>query len=71
MILQVVVECNKRFINVYVGLPMFVNDFHVLRLSSMYNKTMYRRLLDMDRGTCIDIAPYLLGDKGYPFILRL
>lgn len=71
MVLQVVVECNKRFINIYVGLPRFVNDSHVLRLSSMYKKTMYKRLLDMDKGTCIDIPIYLLGDKGYPLILKL
>jgi len=70
MVLQVVVECNKRFINIYVGLPRFVNDSHVLRLSSMYKKTMYRRLLNMDKGTCIDIPTYLLGDKGYPLILK-
>ncbi len=54
-----------------MGLLRFVNDSHVLRLSSMYKKTMYRGLLDMDKGTCIDIPPYLLGDKGYPLILKL
>ncbi len=71
MVLQIIVECNKRFTKVYVGLPRFVNDFHVLRLSSMYKKTMYKRLLDMDKSTCFDIPPYLLGDKGYLLILRL
>lgn len=71
MVLQVVVEYDKRFINVYVRLPRFVIDSHVLRLSSMYKKTMYTRLLDMDKGTCIDIPLYLLRDKGYPFIIRL
>jgi hypothetical protein len=71
MVFQIVVDCNERFSNIYVGLPRFVNDSHVLRLSSMYKKTMYRRLLDMDKGTCIDIPPYLLDDKGYPLILKL
>jgi hypothetical protein len=71
MVLQVVVKCNKRFANIYAILPRFVNDFHVLRISSMYKKTVYRGLLDMDRGTCIDIPPYLLGEKGYPLIFRL
>ncbi len=55
MVLKVVVECNERFNNIYGGLPRFVSDFHVLRLSSMHKKTMYKGLLDMDKGTCIDI----------------
>jgi hypothetical protein len=71
MVLQVVVEFNKRFTNIYVGLPRSVNDSHVLKLLSMYKKIKYGGLLDMDKGTCIDIPSYILGDKGYPLILKL
>jgi hypothetical protein len=42
--MQVVVDHWKRFQDVYVGIPSFVNDVWVLRMFSLYHKTIEQNL---------------------------
>ncbi len=51
MVAQVVVDNQKRFMDVYVGLPGSVNDFGVLKKSKLYQCAIHRGLFDMAIGS--------------------
>jgi hypothetical protein len=64
-----VVNCKKRFTDVFVGLPGSVNDSRVLREFALYRKVENHGLFAYDpRFFQHGFPPYLLGDKGYPLI---
>lgn len=52
----------------FVGPPGSVNDSKVLRRSSLYNKTQYHGLFNLEKGCQDDMSLYLFGDKGYPLL---
>ena len=68
MVAQAVVDVNKLFTSVYVGLPGSVNDQRVLRRSGLWQQVLQRGLMNADSGYQDGIPPYLLGDKGYPLL---
>jgi hypothetical protein len=41
MQLQVVVDNQKKFTNIFVGMPNSMKDAHILRISSLYQRAMY------------------------------
>jgi hypothetical protein len=64
---QAVVDSNKRFLDLYLGMPGSTNDARVLRRSSLYHLAMSQNLFDSRHG--VDgFSPYLLGDSGYPLL---
>jgi hypothetical protein len=69
IVAQIIVDCNQKFINLYVGLLGLINDSHVIKKSTLYKCMQYRSLLDNYKGTLNAPSPhYLIGDKGYPLI---
>lgn len=65
MIAQAIFDCNKHFIDLFVGLPGSVNDSMVLKRLALYKCAQYHGLFTKSSN---DVPPYLLGDKGYPLI---
>jgi hypothetical protein len=64
---QVVVDCRKRFLDLYLGMPGSTSDARVLRRSTLYSLAMHGNLFDIQCG--LDgFPPYLLGDSGYPLL---
>lgn len=64
---QAVVDSEKRFLDLYVGMPGSTNDSRMLRRSSLYQLAMTETL--MDPGLSMDgFTPYLVGDLGYPLL---
>jgi hypothetical protein len=64
---QAVVDSNKRFLDLYLGMPGSTNDARVLQQSSLYHLAMSEKLFD----ACHDVEgfnPYLLGDSSYPLL---
>jgi hypothetical protein len=58
---------NKRFLDLYTGMPGSTNDARVLRRSSLYHLAISENLFDAHHG--VDgFSPYLLGDSGYPLL---
>jgi hypothetical protein len=68
MVSHAVVDANKLFTSVYVGLPRSVNDQRVLRRSGQWQRVVQRGLMNVDSGYQDGIPPYLLEDKGYPLM---
>jgi hypothetical protein len=68
MVAQAVVDVNKLFTSVYIGLPGSMNDQRVLRRSGLWHQVVQRGLMNADSGFQDGIPPYLLGDKGYPLL---
>jgi hypothetical protein len=64
---QAVVDSNKRFLDLYLGMPSSTNDARVLRRSSLYHLATSQNLFDA-RDTVEGFSPYLLGDSGYPLL---
>jgi len=65
VIAQIVVDNQKRFMDVYVGLPRNVNDFHVLRNSKLYQYALNGGFFDVMVVRSQDGAPpYLLKKRG-------
>jgi hypothetical protein len=71
VVAQVVVDNQKRFMDVYVGLLRNVVDFHVLKKSKLYQCAIHGGFFDMAIGSWNGIPPYLLGDMRYPLFLWL
>jgi hypothetical protein len=65
---QAVVDCSKRFLDIYVGIPGSVNDTWILRNSGLFESSMRGEILQMHHGFTDGITPYLLADKRYPLI---
>jgi hypothetical protein len=63
-----VVDAQKRFTDIYVGLPGSVNDSRILKKSGLYRRVVNGGLLSDDLHHTADIPPYILGDKGYPLL---
>ena len=64
---QAVVDSEKRFLDLYLGMPGSTNDCRVLRRSSLYDLAMHNNLLD-DQQAFQGFSPFLLGDLGYPLL---
>ena len=64
---QAVVDSEKRFLDLYLGMPGSTNDSQVLRRSSLYDLGMHDNLFDDQRGF-EGFSPYLIGDLGYPLL---
>jgi hypothetical protein len=64
---QAVVDNNKRFLDLYVGMPGSTNDARVLRRSSLYQLATSQNLFDA-RYAVDGFSPYLLGDSGCPLL---
>ncbi len=57
MVAQVVVDNQKRFMDVYVGLLRNVVDFHVLKKSKLYQCAIHGGFFDMAIGSWNGIPP--------------
>jgi hypothetical protein len=62
------VNDQKRFMDVYVGLFQSVNDFCVLRKSKLYQHAIHMGLFDMATRSQDGIPLYLFGNKRYPLL---
>ncbi len=65
--MQAVVDCQIKFINVFVGMPISINNVHTLCISSLHQKATNGDLFQIDPNDN-DIKPYLIDDKGYMFL---
>lgn len=64
---QAVVDSDKRFLDLYVGMPGSTNDSRMLRRSSLYHLAMHGNLLEPQHS--VDgHTPYVVGDLGYPLL---
>jgi hypothetical protein len=62
-----VVDSNKRFLDLFLGMPGSTNDARVLRCSSLYCLARSGNLFDAHY-SMDGFTPYLLGDSGYPLL---
>lgn len=62
---QVVVDRDKHFCDVFVGLPSSMNDFKIVWLSNFYQEVTYNGLFNLELRCQDGICPCILGDKGY------
>ena len=58
-------DSNKRFLDLYLGMPGSTNNACVLRRSSLYRLAEQENLFD-PRYSMDGFAPFLLGDFRYP-----
>ena len=68
MVLQRMVDAQKRFMDIFVGLPSSVNDSHILKKFGLYRRVEMGGLLNDQFHHTTDNPLYLLGDKGYPLL---
>ncbi len=68
IVAQVMVDSNKKFTNIFIGLLRNVNDSQVLKRSRLYQQVQYHVLFDPSKGCGDGTPPYSLRDKGYPLI---
>lgn len=66
IVAQVMVDSQKRFLDVFVGLLKNVNDSYALRKSKLCQCAIHGGIFDMATRSQDGIFPYILGDKGYP-----
>lgn len=60
-------DSNKRFLDLFLGMPGSTNDSRMLRRSSLHHLGMHGNLFDRLNG--VDgFTPFLIGDSGYPLI---
>ncbi len=50
MQLQVVVHNQKKFTDIFVGMPNSMNDVCILRISSLYQRAMYGDMFRLNQG---------------------
>lgn len=65
-----VVNYQKKFQDVFVGLLGSMNNAHILRLSNLYKKAVNGDMFHINKGE-EEIKPYLIVDKVYPLFLWL
>lgn len=64
---QAVVDSDKRFLDLYLGMPGSTNDARMLRRSSLFSKAMDGTL--MNNTALVDgFTPSIIGDLGYPLL---
>lgn len=68
VVTQTMVDCNKQFLDLFVGSLGSVNDSWMLQKSGLYNKVMHQDLLNFNWGCQDWLPPYILGYKGYPLL---
>ncbi len=69
VVAQALVDCKKKFINVFVGFLGSVNDSKVLCRFAIYRNAHYHALFTSNNLTFQHgFPPYLLNNKGYPLI---
>jgi hypothetical protein len=66
VVAQAVVDSQKRFMDVYVGLLRSVNDSCVIKKSKLYQRAIHKVSFTWLLGHKMESSPYLLGNKGYP-----
>jgi len=62
-----VVDYQKKFQDVFVGLLGLMNDVCILRLSSLYKKVVNGNMFHINKGE-EEIKSYLIVDKVYPLL---
>jgi len=67
---QAVVDNNKRFLDLFLGMPGSTNDSRVLRRSSLYVQANNGSVWDVDV-SFQGFTPYLLDNARYPCLLWL
>jgi len=64
---QAVVDADKRFIDLYIGMSGLTNDSRMLRRSTLHYNTTHANLMT-PLCSIEGQTPYLLGDLGYPLL---
>jgi len=64
---QAVVDADKRFIDLYIGMPGSTNDSRMLRRSTMHYLATHGNLMT-PLASVDGFPPYLIGDLGYPLL---
>lgn len=64
---QVVVDVNRKFLDVAVGMPGSTHDVRVLKRSALYHRATHQNLFD-PAFSQEGFSPYLSADKGYPLL---
>ena len=60
-------DSEKRFLDLFLGMPRSMNDSRMLRRSSLHHQALHNNLFD--RQHSVDgFAPFLIGDSGYPLL---
>ena len=67
MMCQAVVDSNKRFLDLYIGMLGSINDSHILQRSTLYQRGYTGMLFD-DDASVHRFHLYLIGDLGYPLL---
>ncbi len=62
---QVVVDHDKHFCDVFVGLSSSMNDSRIMWLSNFYQEVTYNGLFNLELRCQDGICPCTLGDIGY------
>ena len=64
---QAVVDREKSFLDLYLGMPGSTNDSRMLRRYPLYNLGMPNNLMT-ENYTSHGFSPYIIGDLGYPLL---
>ena len=64
---QAVIDSQKRFMDLYLGMPGSTNDSQMLCHSSLYASAIHNNLFD-EQYRVQGFSPYLLGDLGYSLL---
>lgn len=64
---QALVDRDKKFLDISVGMPGSTNDARQLRRSMLYRRATTTNLFD-PADSIEGFTPYLVGDKGYPIL---
>lgn len=70
IVAHVVIDCNKYFTNLFIGLPNNVNDYRVLKRSMLYKCAHYHGLFRHIKSSGV-LPLYFLRDKEYPLIYQI
>jgi hypothetical protein len=62
------VDHQKQFQDVFVGMPSSMKDTWILWLLNLYQKTTFHGLFNYEHRSQNGICPYIFGDKDYPFL---
>lgn len=64
---QAMIDLEKRFMDLYIGMSGSTHDSRMLRRSSLYHLANRGDIFD-DRTRVDGFSPYLLSDSGYPLL---